>query len=113
MRESFQRWPNNLATGLTVLFLCLSVFPTFCHGVSAKENQTVYLTCSTGKRIVIHSAEYRGAKSCTPGEAKAWVAKRCRKKNTCTFQVHNRYFGDPCFGHHKKLFVVYGCGNGE
>ncbi|CAG01764.1 unnamed protein product [Tetraodon nigroviridis] len=87
------------------------------------ENSLAHLSCYDGQVIFVYGADYgrRDTTTCAyrrpTGQTKntlcfrstKTVADRCNWKNSCTFKVENRLFGDPCRGTYKYLEVAYRC----
>ncbi|XP_068189547.1 L-rhamnose-binding lectin SML-like [Antennarius striatus] len=96
-------------------------FPAVHH--VACERSLAHLYCDEGQIIFVYGAEYgrRDSTTCSykrpPSQVENTsclnptnkVAESCNGRNSCTIQVKNSVFGDPCRGTYKYLEVAYVC----
>jgi hypothetical protein len=86
----------------------------------ADENQTLTLSCPTGRKILsIDFASYGkptgmcGAyvinSSCDAASSVSNVKAACMGKSSCSIDANNTTFGDPCYGLVKHLYVQASC----
>ncbi|KAM4609704.1 L-rhamnose-binding lectin SML-like isoform 3-T3 [Polymixia lowei] len=87
------------------------------------ENSVAHLYCDYGQVISIHGADYgrRDQTTCSYkrpasqianvycSNPTAKVSESCTGKDSCTINVSNSVFGDPCFGTYKYLELAYTC----
>lgn len=90
---------------------------------TAKEGSRIVLSCPAGQTIdSIVFASYgtpegtcvNGFKigSCHGANSQGKVEKLCRGKQSCTLNATNGFFGDPCVGTYKRLYIQYTCSGG-
>ncbi|CAH1248318.1 EVA1C [Branchiostoma lanceolatum] len=89
--------------------------------IRACEDETLTITCGSGKRIHILTAMYgrmtplmcyRGfhhAETCRSSKNLPVLMSICQGKPTCSVEASNEVFGDPCYGVYKYLKVTYIC----